>query len=384
LLTAKGEPKLADFGISTLTEQSIARSVIGTPSFMSPEVVNGREYTSKADIWSLGITAIEMAEGRPPYADLSALEAMKRIADAEPPRLAEPHRFSANFVDFVGACLQSDAARRPTATELLAHALFTETPIELVCEGMQSLVRQSAAARIRLAFERKGDDLRVRQQRQHQQRQQRAVAQRSSTPTEQPPLAERVALMRAQAGSFEQCLRTLIVSSGGAGDDSCTLGHCSWPSSVHHQPTAAEQSSMVTTVIDQSDRYAEESLPEAMRTTVLDQQSPLGLEREKERRETAQVRLERQHTLEERSFVHVEEELPVSSRASSHIEEREEAERRFKADSEEEEEKECIVSSSNFEERRFNATDEEEEEEQVVIRASPSVADRLKLFNRAN
>lgn len=97
---------------------------------MSPEVIvapNGASgYDHKADIWSLGITAIEMAETKPPHYDINPLRVIFVIPNRTPPTLKEPAKWSKDFNDFVGLCLQKDPTTRPSAEELLKHPFITQ------------------------------------------------------------------------------------------------------------------------------------------------------------------------------------------------------------------------------------------------------------------
>ncbi|KAJ3049954.1 hypothetical protein HK097_009061, partial [Rhizophlyctis rosea] len=128
LLTEQGEVKIADFGVSERLTQTIAarRTVVGTPFWMSPEVITGSGYGTEADIWSLGITAIEMTEGVPPHAEMRPMQAMFKIPFLPPPTLSEPSSFSETFNSFIAQCLTKAPAERPTAKTLLRHPFVEE------------------------------------------------------------------------------------------------------------------------------------------------------------------------------------------------------------------------------------------------------------------
>lgn len=126
LLGDDGSVKLADFGYAAqLTKQKDKRNtIVGTPYWMAPELIRGQNYDQKVDIWSLGIMAMEMAEGEPPYMEFPPLRALFLITTKGIPDLKEPEKWSNEMKDFLSKCLEKDPALRPDANELLKHPFF--------------------------------------------------------------------------------------------------------------------------------------------------------------------------------------------------------------------------------------------------------------------
>uniref|UniRef100_A0A3Q4HUU1 non-specific serine/threonine protein kinase n=1 Tax=Neolamprologus brichardi TaxID=32507 RepID=A0A3Q4HUU1_NEOBR len=154
LLTLDGDVKLADFGVSARNTKTLQRrdSFIGTPYWMAPEVVmcetsKDRPYDYKADIWSLGVTLIEMAQVEPPNHEMNPMRVLLKIAKADPPTLMQPSRWSPEFSDFLKRCLDKNIDNRWSAMQLLQHSFVSSVtdsrPLrELIAEAKAEVTEE--------------------------------------------------------------------------------------------------------------------------------------------------------------------------------------------------------------------------------------------------
>ncbi|XP_043537061.1 serine/threonine-protein kinase 10-like [Chiloscyllium plagiosum] len=154
LLTLDGDIKLADFGVSAKNAHTMQRraSFIGTPYWMAPEVVQcetskDAPYDHKADVWSLGITLIELAEMEPPHHELNPMRVLLKITKAPPPTLSQPSRWSPDFKDFLRKALERNVDVRWCVKQLLQHpfvaAVASNKPIrELIAEAKAEVMEE--------------------------------------------------------------------------------------------------------------------------------------------------------------------------------------------------------------------------------------------------
>lgn len=130
LLSRDGRICLGDFGVSSkLAIGKNARTFTGSPCWMAPEVIDSNKnigYDFKADIWSFGITAIELAKGSPPYIEYPPMKIILLVKNSDPPQLGKDEDFDSSFKEIVNLCLQKDPTKRPTAEFLLKKKYFNK------------------------------------------------------------------------------------------------------------------------------------------------------------------------------------------------------------------------------------------------------------------
>lgn len=154
LITRECVVKIADFGTAghdtgyaNLKKQQFS-TVVGTPLFMSPEVAGGSKYDIRADIWSLGITAIQMAEGKPPMSELHPLRAMMKISTGTGRRgLVDPEAATPDFNNFLALCLSVDPNHRPLAKGLLERSAFVRKAMAREHHSIKHLIERCKKAK---------------------------------------------------------------------------------------------------------------------------------------------------------------------------------------------------------------------------------------------
>ncbi|KAJ5074609.1 sterile20-like kinase isoform b-related [Anaeramoeba ignava] len=154
LLTDNANCKISDFGVAAyLSDKMLKRNtVIGSPYWMAPEIIQESGYDQKVDVWSLGITIIELAEGSPPLSNIHPIKVVFHIPKQPSPKFSEPDKWSSNCKDFLSKCLIKNPNERPNVEDLLEHPFIktakdcSQTLYEIVSKSkeiIQKLKRKS-------------------------------------------------------------------------------------------------------------------------------------------------------------------------------------------------------------------------------------------------
>lgn len=145
LLTRRGEVKLADFGVaaSVTNVNNNSGTVSGSPHWMAPEILSGSEITQKCDIWSCGITMLELAEGAPPLADIPPINVISVIPERQAPTFQVPSRWSKSAKAFLARMCEKDPEKRRTAARLMKHP-FVKDEVAKATAGEHDILQDLA------------------------------------------------------------------------------------------------------------------------------------------------------------------------------------------------------------------------------------------------
>lgn len=162
LLNDEGQAKLADFGVAVRVKEGIkVKSMIGTPLWWAPEVAQNKEYDHLVDIWSLGVTAIEIAQGKPPHNDLHTNDKdidkiINAIIDSPAPSLKNFNEWSHSFNDFISHCLTKNPEMRYNSSDLLKHNFISNAPNPCI---LKSIIEDAKRERQKAAMMRSLDSV---------------------------------------------------------------------------------------------------------------------------------------------------------------------------------------------------------------------------------
>ncbi|KAG9286023.1 hypothetical protein G9A89_022699 [Geosiphon pyriformis] len=131
LVTRLGEIKICDLGVSGQAEHSIVDTFLGTSYYMAPERIQGQPYRISCDVWSLGLTIMEVAQNRFPYlAVMSPIELVSQIANSPAPELTDEYEWSEDLKHFLKVCLEKDGEKRPTPKQMLGHPFIQRAALK--------------------------------------------------------------------------------------------------------------------------------------------------------------------------------------------------------------------------------------------------------------